>query len=213
MSSDTDDISHKLESLTLQLHVLIRTDLGNTEEADNIREQMAELWRDLLPEKRLILDNISGDLFMLIDDEILESGEEVSQDDFFKAWTNKDFVKVLVALRNEGLKKILPKADVAYYRGCCLLCLGYDESALVFLEYSKYLRNHTSSENSDDEFNAFLKRVEQSIVQLRKLADKAEEKNPGFKEKLHSDLFSKEASIFNAIDSGSVIEYIDPKKD
>lgn len=135
-----DDLSHKIENLTIQLHALIRIKCGDTEKADNIREQMIDLWRDLSSEKRSFLNNLSGDLFMLIDEEILENGKDILPEDFFKLWDNKNFVSVLAALRNKGLRKILSKADVAYYRGCCLLCIGYIESGFVFLEHFKKLK-------------------------------------------------------------------------
>jgi tetratricopeptide (TPR) repeat protein len=136
-----EDASHALERLTLELHVLIRAGRGNDDEADQVREQMVDIWQTLTPERRNLLDDLSGDLFMLAGNEEFETGEGTipSKASFANAWKRQDWVELLSLTRNGGLRAQLSDAVTAYFRGRCWSSLGHFEAAATFFDYAAQL--------------------------------------------------------------------------
>ncbi|EYF01210.1 Hypothetical protein CAP_8551 [Chondromyces apiculatus DSM 436] len=133
--------SRALEQLTLDLHVLIRADRGNDDEADLVRERMVDIWETLSPERRALLDNLSGDLFMLAGDEVLDVGEDLVQPKaaFKDAWDRQDWVGSLALLRRRDLRAQIPAHVAAYFRGRCWSSLGYFKAALAFFDHAAQL--------------------------------------------------------------------------
>lgn len=138
---DEMGVSRELERLTLALHAIIRAGRGNDDEADQVREQMVDIWETLSPERRTLLDNLSGDLFMLAGDEVLETGETPSRSfaQTMDAWQRDDWVATLTLLRRSEVRATVPDHRVAYIRGRCWSSLGYFEAALAFFEHAAHL--------------------------------------------------------------------------
>jgi tetratricopeptide (TPR) repeat protein len=132
---------HTLERLTLELHVLIRAGRGSDEEADRVREQMVDIWQTLSAEHRALLDNLSGDLFMLAGDEELEAGEDPAplKSIFADAWNRQDWGDLLSLVRRKQLRTQIPEALAAYFRGRCWSSLGYFDAAVTFFDYAAQL--------------------------------------------------------------------------
>src|SRR6187399_3211490 len=141
IARDQEDAGHALERLTLRLHVLIRAGRGSEEEADRVREQMVDIWQTLSPEHRALLDNLSGDLFMLAGDEELDAGEGASPSKaaFADAWNRQDWVGLLALVRRRELRMQIPDAVAAYFRGRCWSSLGYFDAAVAFFDYAAQL--------------------------------------------------------------------------
>lgn len=133
--------SHELERLTLRLHELIRAGREDEAEVDQIREGMVDISGTLSPERRELLDNLSGDLFMLLRDEELVSGDDPVgiKSAFESAWNRQDWVSLLALVRRKDLRTHLPDAAVAYFRGRCWSSLGYFGAALTFFDHAAEL--------------------------------------------------------------------------
>lgn len=139
---DKTEASRALERLTLALHVLIRAGRGDDDEADQVREQMVDIWETLSPEHRALLDNLSGDLFMLAGDEVLETGEALSSSfaqAMKDAWQRQDWVAILALLRRSEVRAVVPDHHAAYVRGRCWSSLDYFEAALTFFDHAAHL--------------------------------------------------------------------------
>jgi len=62
------------EQLTLRVHELLSNGYGDGAEADAVREEILDLWDSLEPEDRDLLDELSGDMYMLTGEETVEPG-------------------------------------------------------------------------------------------------------------------------------------------
>src|SRR5207249_1776242 len=78
------------ESLLLQLHALIRADLGDTPEAENISGQTAEFWRELSDREKQRFKILSSDLHMLGEGESFEQASPSEREPSHFAETLKD---------------------------------------------------------------------------------------------------------------------------
>ncbi len=76
---DDTDALRALEHRTVELHRLLRDGQGDADKTDELREQMVDIWATLRPESRALLDNLSGDLYMLAGEEAFEKGEKPGQ--------------------------------------------------------------------------------------------------------------------------------------
>jgi hypothetical protein len=113
---------------------------------------MVDIWETLSPERRALLDNLSGDLFMLVGDEVLEVGEDPdrSKAAFDDAWNRRDWIALLALLRRSELRARvsddcapyvgLSENRVANMRAQCWRELGFREAANCFVEYARSLK-------------------------------------------------------------------------
>ncbi len=131
------------ESLLRRLHELSFRGEDQSEEADQIREEMSFPFRRLTEQERVRLQEISGDLFMLEGD--LE-GEEVYEpappedrtpdglgDALLQAWKAGEWETVLKLLRRGP--EFLPLPLVAHMRDLAFHALGHLDIARLFAIY------------------------------------------------------------------------------
>ncbi len=124
------------EALLMQLHHLIANGLGDTEEADAVRDRMEPSWYRLKPEEKLRIEGLSADLYMLQDAEIFQPSDgrtkiQIGQA-VYAAMEHERWADALVLLRQPNL---LPREQVAAYRAAAYQGLGHLETALLFLRY------------------------------------------------------------------------------
>jgi tetratricopeptide (TPR) repeat protein len=190
---DDTEASLALERLTLALHVLIRAGRGDDDEADRVREQMVDIWETLSPERRALLDNLSGDLFMLAGDEVLDVGEDPvrSKAAFQDAWNRRDWAALLALLRRGELRARVPDHSAAYFRGRCWSSLGYFEAALAFFDHAAHLA-------PDNDNYAYL--ALDALVRSGRMDDALERANAILREQAPSvrRLFKAADVLFNA---------------
>lgn len=137
--ADAQAALRALERATIRLHRLIRDGMGDSGEADAVREEMLDSWTLLRPEQRALLDGLSGDLYMLQGEEGPEAGEELGGDVRMLlklAWDRGSWVEILALLRREEARRVIPEDVRAYFRGRCWSSLGYIEAALCFYDYA-----------------------------------------------------------------------------
>ncbi len=136
--ADIKDPAHALESMTLEVHRLIAQEKGDTPEADTLREKMYDVWLSLSPGHQALLDNLSGDLYMLQGEESLEQSEDAKQTlhDLGAAGTAKNWVLALELLR---YRLPIDEHQIAYFRGRCYGELGYHQAALAFFKHAEKL--------------------------------------------------------------------------
>jgi len=138
---DNADALRALEHMTVELHRLIRDGQGDADKTDELREQMVDIWDTLRPESRALLDNLSGDLYMLAGEEAFEEGGQRGQSlaHIKEAWANRDWSVLLSLLRHEDVRAAAPEDVRAYFRGRCWSSLGYFEAALSFYDHAARL--------------------------------------------------------------------------
>ena len=120
------------EELLVQLHAC-----SNAEEADRIRDQMAELWQDLDDDERELFDLLSEDLFIIEGERIVTprvEGEtaELVWHQISQAFREQRPADVLV-----GLRKIADLgAQDAYAFGRSWDKLGFRRGAVCFYDFA-----------------------------------------------------------------------------
>lgn len=141
-SSHADDL-REAEQLTVKLHGLIRSGNGDDDSADQLRERLLPPWTRLSKEHRKIVDDLSGDLYMLAGREHLDDGTVDDVLAIRDAWLRKDWIRILELCRLR-----LPKVDDhhrAYVRGRAYGELGLSLAAFSFLDHAAQL--NPDSEN------------------------------------------------------------------
>jgi tetratricopeptide (TPR) repeat protein len=128
------------ESLLKQLHRLIATGNGNSEEADAVRDEMDRPERELSSEELTRLNGLSADLYMLQGDEVFERpGEDPWTPQQLaahlkSAWTREDWEGVLQLLRQGPT--FIDRDRIAYMRAWAYSELGHPDTSLLFMEYA-----------------------------------------------------------------------------
>ena len=125
------------EVLLRQLHHLIAEGLGDTEEADAVRDRMEPSWYRLKPEEKKRIEGLSADLYMLQDDEVFEPSDgrtkiQIGQA-VYAAIEQERWEEALKLMRQPNL---LPRVKVAVWRARAYDALGEFEAALLFLRYA-----------------------------------------------------------------------------
>lgn len=130
----------KCEVLLKNLHLFVTEGKNDSEEADQVREEMDDLERDLNSAEMERLNGLSADLYMLQDDEIYEPGGMVGitpeqlNAQIRAAWENKDWDGMLRLLRKgPGL---LSKDQVASLRAEAYGALGHLDTSVLFSNYA-----------------------------------------------------------------------------
>lgn len=132
-----DDV-RKVEQLTIRVHDLIRTGQGDSDTADEIREQLLEPWNRLPTAIRKLLDDLSGDLYMLVGREHLGQGSATDVLAIREAWSQKNWLRILELCRQN-----LPKVDEhgrAYVRARAYGQLGLPLAACSFFDHAARLK-------------------------------------------------------------------------
>jgi hypothetical protein len=133
----------------LRLHVLMSTGQSDSEEAQALREQMADQWYALSPEDQELLRGLSMDLYTLEGKEPpLPQGVDPSERSpqrldprLAEAQERQDW-RHLLALLRPGPDH-LPPDRLAYLRGQCWQGLGYPAVAALFFEHAARLNPST----------------------------------------------------------------------
>lgn len=135
----------RYEQQLVQLHRLIAEGKCESDEADQIRDEMDGPWKHLNGQERLRLKGLSGDLYMLQDDEDLETPVVAqSQQDLYEqikeCERQSDWDAILGLLRRRP--KSVPDGPVAFTRSKAYNALGHAQIALLFFEYAmRYKHN------------------------------------------------------------------------
>ncbi len=129
-----DDL-YEVERLTLELHELIRSGHGEDTSADQIREQLDVPCERLPGEWRGVVNNLSGDLYMLMGEEYLDEGTLAEVFAVCYAWLRKDWIRVLILCRRR-LPLVLER-ERAYLRGRAYGGLGLTLAADAFLGHAR----------------------------------------------------------------------------
>lgn len=123
-----------------QLHQLIAADKGDTDEADVLRDEMDQPYRDLSSEERARLSGTSADLYMLSGDEIYEPSD-MTQEELRQTikdeWTRRNWDRVLGLLRKGP--GFLTQDQIASQRACAYRALGHLDTALLFQKHAAEL--------------------------------------------------------------------------
>lgn len=126
------------EQLTLRLHELIRNGQDDDVETDSVREQLVETLARVPSEDRSLLNDLSGDLFMLNGEEILVNPAGHEALELRAAWEQRDWRKVR-ALLVYNISHVTNDYR-AYARGRAWGELGYHRAAAEFLFYAWRVR-------------------------------------------------------------------------
>lgn len=130
--------AREYEHLLIQLERLLAAGRGESEEHEELCDRMSEPWYRLDPPTQELLRGLSGDLYMLQGQEVLEHADEAP--DILKqrlqaAWNAGDHRHVLSLLRRVQAP-FFPADRVAYVRGRCWSALGFHEAALAFYDHA-----------------------------------------------------------------------------
>lgn len=128
------------ETLLKRLHRLIAEGKGDTDAADVVREAMELPFRWLSKAERTRLNQLSGDLYQLQDDEVYEPVDdpdertrERMEPAIYTALEQNDS-ETLLALLRKG-PDFLPSHQIAYLRSIAYERLGHLDTALLFMQY------------------------------------------------------------------------------
>jgi hypothetical protein len=135
------------KKLTIDLHNLFAKGLGQSAEANAVRESMEGPEKGLTEAEKDRLFNLSGDLFMLIDKEKKDGQQkdegpeaEEFKKEYWKCVEEHNYDKALEILRSEtspGSKTSpLTRCMLAICRSYCYLALGDFDVALLFSKYA-----------------------------------------------------------------------------
>jgi hypothetical protein len=130
----------KYLSLLLKLKAMRREGRGDTEEADQLREQMDEPWDSLSVEEQKQLALLSASLDMLEGKEVFRDvpAEQRTREWMAPRWQTAsetgDLETQLELLRNGP--DFLTANEVAFLRGKVYLDAGHPEAALLFFAYA-----------------------------------------------------------------------------
>src|ERR1700722_19326772 len=128
--------------LMIRLHELNHVGKGDSSETAETMGQLEMLWRTLDPRDRERLDGLSGDLYLLVDDELLvalpegQTPENV-QTGAGTAIKSHDFDRVLELLRFGPPR--MPDVGISYLRSRCYEQLGMHAAALAFMDHAARL--------------------------------------------------------------------------
>jgi hypothetical protein len=129
--------------LTVRLHELMGAGLGESEEADSVRDQMDGPWKQLTAAERDRLGGLSSDLYMLSDEEVFERAEPAERGPdtlgaaLLAARANGDWEAVLALLRKGPT--FLSQREVAFFRAEAYDELGQPEIARRFARHAARL--------------------------------------------------------------------------
>lgn len=129
----SDEAFSEYVRLLLRLHELIAAGKGDTDEADELRDEMDSQWRRLDAQRLALADGLSADLYTIgIDRESPDTEpDEADGKRFTDAVQREDWRLVLDLLRE--IESDLPPNQVAGERGYCWAYLSQPDVALVFL--------------------------------------------------------------------------------
>jgi hypothetical protein len=139
----------KYEHLLIRLNDRMARGLGETEEADALREEMFDLRQGLSNEEEARLEGLSADLYMLQDDEVFEQASpderapESLAGELASARRAGDWERALSVLRKGH--DYLPRSEVAHVRAQCYERLGHIKSSQLFADYAARLDPANSS--------------------------------------------------------------------
>jgi tetratricopeptide (TPR) repeat protein len=144
----------KIVDLLIDLHVLMRDGKGETQAADDIRDQMDAPWFELNEAEQQRIDGMSADLYTLEPDSPIEHvaasnvySQELSAE-IDKARKQCDYDRVLQLLRERSHEISADRAAVL--RGLCYEKLAVLDIAILLYEHGASLRK------ADDSYAAFL---------------------------------------------------------
>jgi hypothetical protein len=127
----------------------------NTPEADAVREEMEELWYDLLPPEQARLLGLSADLSLPSDEEpmvALSPPEEAEiRSGLAGCYQRRDWEGMLQLLRRGH--HLFPETVIAYARSCAWRELGDAQAAAWFLEQARTLDPDSGEEVLDTVFH------------------------------------------------------------
>lgn len=125
------------EGLLLDLHREMKGGRGEEPHADELRQQMAELWYRLTEEECALFDELSADLYVIEGKRVVEPlapGETIESvmRELQMAFVTQESRRALALLRK------LPTADslTAYAQGRCWERLGFLRSAVCFYDFA-----------------------------------------------------------------------------
>lgn len=120
--------------LLLQLHQLIAAGKSESEEAEEIRDQMDRPWQSLSPAEVALAEGLSEDLYSLAVDRlpVEEALDPYGIEEFRAAVESNDWAKALNVLREN--KNSFDAAVLSYMRGACWAHLWQPHVAIVFFE-------------------------------------------------------------------------------
>jgi hypothetical protein len=129
------------EQIILRTREMDREGLLDSPAAAELTEEWNALWDQLSAQEQAIIDGLSGDLYMLDDEEIYHPGRlaEVSPQEVWYeaqyAFQEQDWTRLLEVLRS-GLTDLSPQS-VAMLRGVAYEALGLRVASQRFTQYAK----------------------------------------------------------------------------
>ena len=125
------------ESLLRELHRFIAAGMGDSDEAEAVREEMDAPEQRLTQDEIMRLNGLSADLYMLQDDEIYEKYDGTQEElrASLKAALDRHNHEAVLSLLRKGTPFLTP-GQVAALRGRSYAALGHLETALPFLQYA-----------------------------------------------------------------------------
>jgi hypothetical protein len=135
------------ERLLIELHEYMSS--GNEDEADRVRDAMDAPERNLSSVEIQRLNGLSGDLYMLTDNEKFEphsESQEQVMSGLASAWLREDLEETLRLLRRGPID--LSKDRIASMRARAYERLGHEYPARLFQRYAARLRPSTQ-DNGD----------------------------------------------------------------
>ena len=122
------------ETLLTKLHRFIAAGMGDSDEAEAVREEMDAPWLKLSSQENMRLNGLSADLYALQNNEIYEpytGTREQLRADLNAAWGRGGYETTLALLR-KGTPFLTPDR-AAYLRGRSYAGLGHPDVGLLFL--------------------------------------------------------------------------------
>jgi len=134
--SDNPDY-FQYETLLKELHRFIAAGLGDSDEAEAVREDMDAPEQRLTQDEIMRLNGLSADLYMLQDDEVYEKHGETREElrASLKSALDRHDHEAILSLLRKGTP-FLTTGQVAALRGRCYAALGHLETALLFMHYA-----------------------------------------------------------------------------
>ena len=143
VQTEVSPASREYARLTGRLHDLMATGLGESEEADAVRDAMDGPWKQLSGAERDRLSGLSADLYMFTGEEIIEPAELAERGSdtlgvaLLAARTHGDWETVLALLRKGPT--FLSKREIASFREEAYDELGHPEVARLFARHAARL--------------------------------------------------------------------------
>ena len=129
----------RYKNTLVELHRLIADGKSDSEEADDARDRILQVWQRLNDDEIAWLDGVSADLFMLRKDEVFEPCDwplDRLKRELLQAFEASDWNCVLRLLR-KGIP--LPADQSAHLRSICYDRLGHPDLAILFEEFASKL--------------------------------------------------------------------------